>query len=97
LNRKSIKDINVEEAIFRPAELFKIPSEVLKATQFSTQDKILILRTWRYDVLLEEVAMEENMPEASGNHPDLLQDIDKALLELGAASEEGHGTPTKFG
>ncbi len=77
--------IDVEQATFNPTRFFKSPSQVLNEPSLSQRDKIQILRTWKYDVILQERAEEENMPVTSA--PDLLSEIEKALLALGAPSD----------
>lgn len=80
--------IDVEQAAFNPTRFFKSPRQVLEEPSLAERDKIQILRSWKYEVILQEIAVEENMPVTSA--PDLLSEIEKALLALGAPSDTRH-------
>lgn len=88
--------INVEDAKFNPARFFKRPADVVKDDHFSRKDKIEILRSWAYDEKDKSVAEEENMAAPSEAKRSILDEVSKALLELGAEDEK-RPAPTKQG
>lgn len=90
--------VDYEAAKHDPASVFNRPADVVKDTQLSNQEKIDILRRWAYDEREMAVAEEENMG-AAGNtdRSNTLEQILKALLELGADTDESQPPPTKQG
>lgn len=59
--------------------------EVLENIEFSDQDKIQILRTWKYDIILEN-SSKRKTPITSQDEV-ILSEIKRALNKLGAISE----------
>jgi hypothetical protein len=89
--KKEIKD--VEHAINHYPEYFDRPSQVLHSS-LKRDEKIKLLRQWKYDLQLEEVAEEENMHSSS---PDILDEIQYALNCLKDDEHCEDSPPTKTG
>jgi hypothetical protein len=85
--------MDMERAMWNPAEVFAAPDDVLHAAGLSPAQKLGMLRRWEYDAREREVAEDENM---AGGPPGPLADILAALQALGAQPGEGH-PPTKQG
>lgn len=71
--------MDFKKSLSNPAEAFKTPQEIMNATELSNEQKIELLRQWRYDELEAEVADQENM---GSDHEDRLGEINNLLLEL---------------
>lgn len=79
--------VNKDSAIFNPAQVFKTPHEIMedKKIELTKEEKVNALRTWRYDIQLNQMAEEENMhaDEQDKIAPEtLLDEINKALNQL---------------
>ena len=85
---------DIQRALSDPGSVFRTPQEVLAKGDLSQSQKIEILRRWEYDARELQVAEEENM---LGGEPDLLDDVLRALHELGAGIDTDHSPPTKHG
>lgn len=85
--------IDMKHAMSNPAGAFDRPGDVVENDELTREQKIEILRRWRYDALQREVAQEENMQTAG---PTRLREIVSALNALGYRSGDGH-TSTKHG
>ena len=86
--------INIERAMQCPSDFFSKPADVLTAAGLEKAQRIEILRQWEYDMRLQQVATEENMDSAgseSANAGNALQEIHKALSDLGAGLETTSG------
>lgn len=89
--KKAIQDI--EHVINHYPEYFDRPSEVLQTT-LTRLEKIKLLRQWKYDTQLQEVAEEENM---TSSRPDILDEIQSALASLKDHEVCEDSPPTKTG
>mgnify|MGYP006908248256 FL=1 len=85
--------LDKRRAKITPSEEFSSPSDVLKADELTRSEKIDVLHRWEYDARELDVATEENMPAT--NPSDLLDQILKALNELGAGSVNENTSFTK--
>jgi hypothetical protein len=85
---------DIDRALMDPTNVFRTPQKVLESQDLSHQQKIEVLRHWEYDVRELQVAEEENMP---GQSRIALDEILKALRELGAGVDTEHSPPTKQG
>ncbi len=85
---------DLDRALLNPASIFASPDEVLAHEDLSHQQKIEILRRWEYDERELQVAEEENM---AGGPSDMLDEILRALHELGAGVDTEHSPLTKQG
>lgn len=85
---------DAQKSIKNPGSVFKNPQDVLKKNDLTREQKIEILRRWEYDAREQEVAEEENM---GGGQPSMLQQIRKALLQLGYKSDDESAPPIKQG
>ncbi len=86
--------VDIDRAILDPAGVFKVPSEVLQSGELTKEQKIKILRQWEYDSRELEVAEEESM---IGNNSHFLDQVQKALMELGENLDPNHSSPNKQG
>ena len=89
-----LKMVDIDRAILDPAGVFKVPSEVLQSSELTKEQMIMILRQWEYDARELEVAEEESM---IGNNTHLLDQVQKALMELGGNRDPNHSSPNKQG
>ncbi len=89
-----LKMVDIDRAILDPAGVFKVPSEVLQSSELTKEQMIMILRQWEYDARELEVAEEESM---IGNNTHLLDQVQKALMELGGNRDPHHSSPNKQG
>ena len=87
--------IDFEKALLNPAAVFRTPEEVLESGDLTREQKVEILRRWKFDAHAIEVAEEENM--GSGQTSDLLSRILNGLHALDAAPDLEHSPPTKQG
>lgn len=86
---------NIENAIFNYSRYFDYPEEVVKDKILSTADKIALLKNWKQDIELQEIAEEENMQAPIAD--DILDEIQKALGQLQELGSSDPSPPTKFG
>lgn len=89
-----LKMVDIDRAILDPAGVFKVPSEVLQSSELTKEQMIMIFRQWEYDARELEVAEEESM---IGNNTHLLDQVQKALMELGGNRDPHHSSPNKQG
>ncbi|AVJ55505.1 hypothetical protein C5610_03815 [Idiomarina sp. OT37-5b] len=68
-----------ETCLRNPAGTFGEPENVLKRDDLSKEQKLEILKQWRYDEYETEVADQENM---RGDKPDRLGEINNLILKL---------------
>jgi len=86
--------VDIDKAMLAPTNVFKVPSEVLQSSDLTKVQKIKILRQWEYDARELEVAEEESM---IGSNSHLLDQVQKALMELGENLDLNHSSPNKQG
>lgn len=75
-------DTSIAAAKLNPAGTYGDPADVLNDTKMTRDEKIAILREWRYDALRLQESEAENM---SGGEPDRLRAVSNALLKLGVS------------
>ncbi len=68
--------------MLNPALVFRGPEDVLKRDELTREQKIEILRRWKFDALQLQVAEEENM--GSEEPSDILDRVLQALNALNA-------------
>ncbi|MGM0481111.1 MAG: hypothetical protein ACQEQZ_04185 [Pseudomonadota bacterium] len=71
--------VDFETCMNNPASNFSEPQQVLDRDDLSHEQKLKILKQWRYDELETEVADQENM---SADKPDRLGEINNLILKL---------------
>jgi hypothetical protein len=76
-----------------PAKVFKRPADVLTAPIGRAQ-KLAILRRWEMDARLLSVAADEGMTGGEGPR---LNEVGKALVELGETEPATKDNPSKLG
>ena len=84
--------INVEKAIKNPSSLFDDPLDIVESDELTKEEKIKILKSWRYDAKQMSVATEENM---GGINSELFSKILGALKLLGVSDADESSQPTK--
>lgn len=90
--KREIKDI--EHVINHYPEYFDRPKQVIHNSTLERAAKIKLLRQWKYDLQLQEVAEEENMRSSK---PDILDELQSALASLNAHEDGEDAPPTKTG
>ncbi len=83
------------KAMLDPTTVFRGPEDVLQRDELTREQKIEILRRWKYDALELQVAEEENM--GSEQPSDILDRVLQALRALNAGPDSEHSPPTKHG
>jgi hypothetical protein len=86
--------MDIEKAMTNPTSVFPSPEAVIHKQNLTKDQKIKILKRWKYDALELEVAEEENM---GGGPPGVLYDVLKALHQLDSQVDVDHSPPTKHG
>ena len=87
--------IDLRKAMLNPALVFLGPEDVLKRDELTREQKIEILRRWKFDALQLQVAEEENM--GSEQPSDILDRVLQALHALNAGPNLENSPPTKPG
>jgi hypothetical protein len=77
--------IDVQQAKLSPRTVFDAPHEVVQSKELTRDDKIEILKQWRYDALLQETAQSENLQSDKDTK---LRAVLAALQELGYTPSE---------
>ncbi len=78
--------IDLRKAILNPALVFRGPEDVLQRDELTREQKIEVLRRWKFDALQLQVAEEENM--GSEQPSDILDRVLQALHALNAGPKE---------
>ena len=91
----SERRIDLRKAMLNPALVFLGPEDVLKRDELTREQKIEILRRWKFDALQLQVAEEENM--GSEQPSDILDRVLQALHALNAGPNLENSPPTKPG
>ena len=87
--------IDLGKAMLNPALVFLGPEDVLQRDELTCEQKIEILRRWKFDALQLQVAEEENM--GSEEPSDILDRVLQALHALNAGPNLENSPPTKPG
>ena len=82
----SEKPIDLRNAMLNPALVFLGPEDVLQHDELTREQKIEVLRRWKFDALQLQVAEEENM--GSEQPSDILDRVLQALHALNASHLE---------
>ncbi len=90
-----MQDIDLERAQLDPTAVFPSPEAVVEHPRLSREQKIDILKRWKYDACELEVAEEENMGGTGLSVQSGLEGVLQALAALGTHSQ--HFSPTKQG
>ena len=75
--------IDLRKAMLNPALVFLGPEDVLQHDELTREQKIEVLRRWKFDALQLQVAEEENM--GSEQPSDILDRVLQALHALNAS------------
>lgn len=84
--------LNIEKAIKNPTEVFADPLEIVESDEITREEKIKILKSWRYDAKQMSVATEENM---LGKNSEMFSKILGTLKLLGVSNADESSQPTK--
>jgi hypothetical protein len=76
----SEKPIDIRNAMLNPALVFLGPEDLLQRDELTREQKIEVLRRWKFDALQLQVAEEENM--GSEQPSDILDRVLQALHAL---------------
>ncbi len=85
--------IDVKKAMLDPTSVFKDPEEVVASDELNRDQKIEILRRWKYDARQLEVAEEE--AGMAVHSPEMFDRVVQALHTLGAERDTENTPPTK--
>ena len=91
----SEKRIDLRKALLNPALVFLGPEDVLKRDELTREQKIEVLRRWKFDALQLQVADEENM--RSEQSSDILDRVLQALHALNANPNLEDSPSTRHG
>ena len=91
-----------KEVIENPTKAFAHPSEVVSSVELPLADRVRVLKQWKLDAQLLQVASEEGM---SGGEVNMLAEVKKAQAALAkqtiqsddAVGDKPTGAPTKSG
>jgi len=74
--------IDVDTAVYNPASVFTKPEEIIEDAKITLTkaQKILALKTWKYDIQLRRIAEEENMHSGSNGDDTALEEKIMTLL-----------------
>jgi len=89
---KKQTDVDLDRALLDPAALFATPEEVRDHPTLARDQKVLILRRWKYDASELQVAAEEGM--GGGEDPHLAR-ISRVLESLAEGDELEPAPPIK--
>ncbi len=87
--------IDLRKALLNPALVFLGPEDVLKRDELTREQKIEVLRRWKFDALQLQVADEENM--GSEQPSDILDRVLQALHALNPGPNLEDSPSTKHG
>ncbi len=65
-----------DRALLDPAEVFKLPKDVVNSDDLTAEQKLEILKRWETDAQLLSVATEENM---GGGEPSRIEEVRHAI------------------
>lgn len=71
-----------EKLMHDPSSMFDRPVDVVRNRALSHGEKIEILRQWKQEVMLRQVAEEEADMSEDAKNSDCLQQVSEALVEL---------------
>jgi hypothetical protein len=76
--------IDLDTAIYNPASVFKEPDEIMQDAKITLtrEQKLLALKTWKYDIQLRRIAEEENMHSESDEEDVRLEEKILKLLHI---------------
>lgn len=97
-NNKQPNKFDKDGAIFNPAAFFNWPSDIVEEKRLTFDEKRQALTNWELDIRLNNIAVEENMPDLLHKRKNLvtLQDVHLARGRLGDFPGE-HGSTSKLG
>ena len=88
----TLRKINLEQALFDPASIFRQPDDVVEHPSLALEHKVEILCRWAYDAMELAVAEEEGM---GGGELVAIGSILAALHRLTGGYDTEHTAPTK--
>ena len=88
------KNISFQNALIDPSSEFHHPHDILAVNDFTSAQKLELLKRWEQDARELAVAEEEGMV---GNDKSLLSDIMQAIDELDPGYHQARSSPDKQG
>ncbi len=85
--------IDVTKAMLDPTMVFKEPKDVVASNELTRNQKLEILRRWKYDAQQLEVAEEE--AGMAVRRPEMFDRVVQALHMLDLERDTEHTPPTK--
>ena len=85
--------IDVTKAMLDPTMVFKEPKDVVASNELTRNQKIEILRRWKYDAQQLEVAEDE--AGMAVRRPEMFDRVVQALHMLDLERDTAHPPPTK--
>ena len=85
--------IDVTKAMLDPTMVFKEPKDVVASNELTREQKIEILRRWKYDAQQLEVAEDE--AGMAVRRPEMFDRVVQALHMLDLERDTEHTPPTK--
>ena len=85
--------IDVTKAMLDPTMVFKEPKDVVASNELTRNQKIEILRRWKYDAQQLEVAEDE--AGMAVRRPEMFDRVVQALRMLDLKHDTEHTPPTK--
>ncbi len=85
--------IDVTRAMLDPTMVFKEPKDVVASNELTRDQKIEILRRWKYDAQQLEVAEDE--AGMAVRRPEMFDRVVQALHMLNVERDTEHTPPTK--
>ncbi len=85
--------IDVTKAMLDPTMVFKEPKDVVASNELTRDQKIEILRRWKYDAQQLEVAEDE--AGMAVRRPEMFDRVVQALHMLNLERDTEHTPPTK--
>lgn len=91
-----------EKALLDVSKAFESPEDICRQADLTPAQQLSLLQQWEYDLQLQLVAAEENMPaqgetSGSGKTAELVQRIHKLVAQMGAEADPEKTGPAKAG
>lgn len=91
-----------EKALLDVSKVFESPEDICHQADLTREEKLSLLQQWEYDLQLQLVAAEENMPAQGktsepGKTAELVQRIHKLVAQMGAEANPEKTGPAKAG
>ena len=96
-----ISNARFDELLTDVTKIYEHPDDIVADKDLAHEQRVKLLRQWEFDLRENMVASEESMtsaPPQEGMSAELLRDVRKALLAIGAVDhKDDAATPIKTG